>query len=199
MKKRVALARAHGVAVALPLALSLSAIAAFADSTTSAPGTSAPALTTSAGQPAAIETKAYIEQAAAADRFEIDSSKLAEERSKDKQVQAFAKMMVHDHTASTAKLKADLKASKMDAPPASLPADLQTQLDGLKAESAENFDAAYIKAQLQAHQSALQLHQSYAAKGADKKLRSFAAQTATVVQKHLDQVQMLAKKLNIGA
>ncbi|HVJ42458.1 MAG TPA: DUF4142 domain-containing protein [Dongiaceae bacterium] len=194
MAKRTTFFHVYGLALALPMVSSLSTVGAAADNTTVPP-----ALTTSAGQPAPIETKAYVDQAAAADLFEIESSKLAQQKSKNTQVQAFAKMMIHDHAASTAKLKTILKAGRMDEPPSTLPPDLQTQLDGLKAQSGETFDAAYVKAQLEGHQAALQLHQSYAATGTDKKLRAFAAQTAKVVQKHLDHVQMLAKKLNIAA
>jgi putative membrane protein len=155
--------------------------------------------TTSAPQAAPVETKTYVDKAAAGDLFEIESSKLAIQKTKNTQIRSFAQMMVRDHTASTTKLMAILKKEKADSPAATLDPDHQAQLDSLKSESDADFDAAYVKAQLQAHQDALTLHRSYAAGGADKSLKAFATNTAKIVQTHLDHVQTLAKKLNIPA
>jgi len=166
--------------------MSLDVSAAWADSTTPSGSSTAP-----------LETRTYVTQAAAADQFEIESSKLALTQSKNADIHKFAQMMIHDHTASTDKLKAVLKKEKADEPAAALDAGHQAQLDSLKSQAGESFDAAYIKAQLQGHQDALSLHQSYAASGADKGLKAFAANTAKVVQMHLSHVQALAKKLNM--
>lgn len=144
-----------------------------------------------------IETRTYVGKAAMADLFEIESSKLALQKTKDAGIRSFAQMMIRDHTASTSKLTAILKREKADVPSSTLDADHQAQLDSLKAASGTGFDAAYVKAQLQGHQDALTLHQTYAASGSDKRLKAFAASTAKVVQMHLDHAQALAKKLNI--
>jgi putative membrane protein len=154
---------------------------------------------TSAAAPTAkMETRTYVEKAADADLFEIESSKLALQKSTTSDVRSFAQMMIKDHTASTEKLKATLKKEKMDAPPATLDPQHQAQLDRLKAEASTGFDNAYIKAQLQGHQDALSLHQDYAANGADKGLKAFAAKTEKIVQMHLDHVEALAKKKNVS-
>jgi putative membrane protein len=167
-----------------------SSMTALADSTTTTQNTTA--------TPAPpIETRTYVKKAAMGDLFEIDSSKLALQKSKDAQIRSFAQMMIRDHTASTAKLAAILKREKADAPSTTLDPDHQAQLDALNAESGASFDTAYVKAQLQGHQDALTLHQTYAASGSDKRLKAFAASAAKVVQMHLDHVQALAKKLNI--
>jgi putative membrane protein len=154
--------------------------------------------TTSSSQSAPLETKTYVDKAAAGDLFEIESSKLALQKTKDPQIRSFAQMMIRDHTASTIKLKAVLKKEKINAPAPALDPDHQAQLDSLKAESDSTFDRAYVKAQLQGHKDALALHQSYAASGADKGLKAFAASTAKVVETHLEHIQALAKKSNIS-
>jgi putative membrane protein len=155
-------------------------------------------ITSSSSQSTPIATKSYVDKAAAADLFEIESSKLALEQSKNSNVRAFAQMMIHDHTASTTKLKATLKKEKADGPPAVLDPEHQTQLDSLKSQSGESFDNAYVKAQLKGHQDALALHQNYAASGADKELKAFAASTAKIVETHLTHIEALAKKLNVS-
>jgi putative membrane protein len=154
--------------------------------------------TNSATQASPIETRTYVDKASAGDLFEIESSKLALQKSKSPDIRTFAEMMIRDHTTSTAKLTAVLKKEKADEPPAALDPDHQAQLDGLKSESAGSFDDAYVKAQLQGHQDALALHQNYAAAGADKRLKVFAADTAKVVKLHLTHIEALAKKMNIS-
>jgi putative membrane protein len=190
----VQVADRKGVAISLIVAAALllpSPMAALADSTTTTQNTAATPATP-------IETRTYVKKAAMGDLFEIDSSKLALQKSKDAQVRSFAQMMIRDHTASTAKMVSILKKEKADAPSTTLDPDHQAQLDALNAESGASFDTAYVKAQLQGHQDALILHQTYSTSGSDKRLKAFAASTAKVVQMHLDHVQTLAKKLNVA-
>ena len=70
---------------------------------------------------AAPSTPDFVNAAASTDMFEIQAAKLAEKRSKNADVKAFAAMMIHDHTQSTAALKAAIAASGQ---PLSLPTDL---------------------------------------------------------------------------
>src|SRR5262245_29335149 len=82
----------------------LASVIALALSTTfvSAQTTNKPAAGPSPSEIAASatvpSTKAFVETAAAANQFEIDSSKLALTKTKNKEIIAFAKMMVGDHT-----------------------------------------------------------------------------------------------------
>lgn len=154
--------------------------------------------TTSTIQTKPVETKAYVDQAAAGDRFEIDSSKLALEKSKNEDIRAFAQMMIRDHTASSAKLQALLKKEKMDEAPTGLDQNHQAQFDQISSQSNDEFDSSYVKAQVSGHEAALALHKSYAATGTDKGLKAFAAATAKIVAVHLEHVKLLAKKLNVA-
>lgn len=153
---------------------------------------SAPALNTAAGQPSSLETAQYVNKAAMTDLFEIDASKLALQKTQNKAIRQFAEMMIHDHTASTAQLTKILKQKNLEAPPKALAPDQQSKLDNLKSLSGKEFDAAYLNAQVQGHQDALQLHQDYAASGQDKELKAFALKVSKTVQMHLDH----ARKLN---
>ena len=135
---------------------------------------------------AAPSTPDFVNAAASTDMFEIQAAKLAEKRSKNADVKAFAAMMIHDHTLSTAALKAAIKASGAAVtPPSALPADMKARLDAVAAATPADFDKAYIDSQVTAHQTALGVMQAYAANGDVPQIKDFAANTAPVVQMHL--------------
>jgi putative membrane protein len=105
-------------------------------------------------------------------------------------VKAFGKMMVHDHTATTAAMK-PLASAAGQTPPAGLDQRRQGLLDNLKSAPAADFDKTYIDQQVAAHQEALTLHQGYADNGDDAGLKAFAGKTAPKVQTHLDRAKSL--------
>ncbi len=96
--------------------------------------------------PAAVPTTAqgFANAAAASDKFEIESSKLAASSAQSSAVKSFATKMIDAHTASTAKLKSTVAGMS----PAitiddTLSADQQQKLDSLKALHGADFDSAY--------------------------------------------------------
>ena len=148
--------------------------------------------------PAATDTTAmaapspqeFTDKAAASDMFEMESAKLAQQMSKDQAVKDFAAMMITDHGKSTANLKAMVaKAPSVTLAP-KLSAEQQANLDALK-NSGANFDSTYKQQQVAAHQTAVAMLNGYAANGTDAGLKSFAAETAPVVEGHLKKAQAL--------
>lgn len=147
-----------------------------------------------AAAPAPASAQDYATQAAAADQFEIESSKLAADQAEDAKIKAFAKMLVADHTKSSNELKtiaASLKPALTVTP--TLRPDMQSKLDALKDVKGADFDRLYATQQVAAHQEALALHQGFASAGQDAQLKTFASKTADVVQKHLTEAQGLAQ------
>jgi putative membrane protein len=142
-------------------------------------------------------TPDFVNAAASTDMFEIQAAKLAEKRSKNADVKAFAAMMIHDHTKSTAALKEAIKASGAAVtPPSDLGGDMKAKLDALAAASDADFDKAYIESQVGAHQTALGVMQAYGANGDTPQIKDFAAKTATVVQMHLDKATSIQSGLH---
>ena len=129
--------------------------------------------------------------AASSDMFEIQSSEIALEKAQSDQVKEFAQQMIDDHTKASEELKA---AAEQDG--ASLPGELlethQVQLDQLGNASDDGFDAAYIQAQVLAHEEAIALMTDYAENGEDGALKAHAQKTAPIIQTHLEHVQQLA-------
>lgn len=139
------------------------------------------------GEPAAPMTgQQFADTAAASDMFEIESSKLAQDKATTDAIKEFAAMMVKDHTNSTAKLKdAAAKAEPAIKPNPAMNAEQSANLEALRAASGAEFDALYKAQQVDAHQKALAALQGYAANGDVPALKTFAGETAKVVEGHL--------------
>jgi putative membrane protein len=161
-----------------------SAVNATQDATGAAVGA------TSAATMGSHDTPSFVSNAAQSDMYEVEAGKIAQARSKNADIKAFGKMMVADHTASTAKMK-PLIAAAGQAPPAALDNRRQGFLDNLKAASDADFDKVYLDQQDAAHNEALTLMKGYADNGDDAGLKAAAAEIAPVVQKHLDRVQAM--------
>jgi len=138
----------------------------------------------------------YVTKAANADMMEVEASKVAEQRSSNADVKAFAKMMVADHTKSTDGLKSALKTAKLTlVPPSALPDDMAGHVNDLKTVDAKDFDKKYMSLMADSHQDALDLHTRYAQDGDNADLKAFAAKTATTVQEHLTKAKSIRDAL----
>jgi putative membrane protein len=132
--------------------------------------------------------------AAASDLFEIESSKMAQSQAASAEVKSFAAMLVQDHSKSTAELKSIASKDSITLSPPTLAPDMQSKIDALKSAKGEAFDTLYLSQQVPAHETALKLHQGYAASGDNASLKAFASKTSTVVSKHLDEARAMTTK-----
>jgi putative membrane protein len=182
-------------------ALLVTACSKGADQNNAAPSavTNAEVNATPSANPASTDlsttdvTKAsnFVTLVAASDMFEVQSSKIALQRSTDPAVKKFAQMMIAAHTKTTATLKRLIAGQDNLSPPTALPSDLQGKLDTLGSVSPADFDKTYLDDQVDGHQSALNVMQRYAKDGDLEPLKQFAAQTAPVVQQHLDKAKAI--------
>ncbi len=193
--------KTHTAFLALAGALTLTACGDAADETTTDPNAdmavndtaNTDAATPPAGQAAMpASPQEFVDMAAASDMFEIESARLAQEMGSSQTVKDFAAMMIEDHTTSSN----NLKSAAAEAEPAlnvapKLTADQQAQLDELR-QAGDQFDAVYKQQQVAAHEKALALLQGYANSGGPEALTSFAGETATVVEGHLDHARGLS-------
>lgn len=135
----------------------------------------------------------YVQKAAIADMFEIESSKLALEKAQSQPLKKLAGMMVDDHGASTSKIKSAVSMGKVSV---SLPSELDAKhreaLDQLRGLSGTEFDKKYLDVQIKGHEEALQLHQSYAENGDNKALKDAATDIVKVMERHLKEIRALS-------
>jgi putative membrane protein len=141
------------------------------------------------------KAKDFIPAAAVSDMYEVEAAKIAEQRSQNPDVKAFARKMVTAHTGTTKELKATLATAKIDVtPPSALDDRRQGMIDELRGAKDTDFDGRYMSQQIDAHNEALILMQGFAKDGDNADLKDFAGKTASAVQTHLD----MAKKIYGG-
>jgi putative membrane protein len=143
----------------------------------------------------APSTPDFVHKAAMSDMYEVQAGKLATEKGQSDAIKQFGQQMVDAHTKTTEELTGIIKTKniKVDLP-TKLDAKHQKLIDGLNTASADNFDKAYAKQQVDAHQEAVNLFKKYGAKGDDPDVKQFAEKTLATIQHHLD----VAKKLPSG-
>jgi putative membrane protein len=145
-------------------------------------------------QAASAKSQEFIRKAAVGGIFEIRSSSLAIERTNNADISRFAQRMHSEHRDANQALKMTTRAA---APDVELPATLDPAhraiIDDLKSKTGEDFDAAYVHAQSNAHFEAVALFTDYANNGDDPKLRAFAADTLPKLQAHQDALVISAR------
>ena len=138
--------------------------------------------------PMNVDKGSFVKVVTSANAFEIESSKLAEEKARDGDVKDFAKQMIADHTKAAEGLK---KAAKLGDEPPVLAPKHQAMLDTLKGASGEDFQALYIEMQASAHMDAVTLFATYAKGGDDAAVKQFAAETLPKLEMHKMHVMKL--------
>ena len=137
------------------------------------------------------DTGQFAAKATMSNMLEIETSRLALERTKAAPIRDFAQMMMTDHTKASQELDAILKEGNANAPVSKLDASHQQQVDTLKKAEAARFDRDYVALQVKAHDDAVALFRTYAQSGTDAKLKAFAQKMLPDLEQHA----AMAKKL----
>jgi putative membrane protein len=157
--------------------------------------TLAVALSTSMGTAFAATSNDFVDSAAAGGIAEVETSRLALEKSSSADIKAFANMMITDHSKANDELAALAKKNDIEVPDSTtLVKQAKEKILDLRDES---FDAAYANNQVKAHEDTIELFKKEAntvtddrTKGATD-LKGFAQKMLPALEKHLD----MAKKL----
>jgi putative membrane protein len=127
-----------------------------------------------------------------ANKFEVIEGELALAQASDPKLKEFARMMVKDHTVALQELQAAAKAANIDLPPdIALGAMHQAKINAIKNRKGAEFDQAYRTDQVQAHQQALAVLDTYATTGGNPALKAWAAKALPTVRKHFEHLQAL--------
>ncbi|RZN11748.1 DUF305 domain-containing protein [Bradyrhizobium genosp. SA-3] len=140
----------------------------------------------------------FVKGVAISDMFEIESSKLAEQKG-NAQDKSFAQQMVTDHTKTSGELKGLVGNGKVQATlPTALDSSHQSKLDKLKSATGKNFSSDYNSHQVSAHQDAVSLFDRYAKGGDNAALKDWAGKTLPTLKHHLDMAKELGKAPSVG-
>jgi len=141
----------------------------------------------------APKTADFVTEAATSDMFEVESSKLAVERS-DPSTKTFAQQMISDHEKTTADLKQLVTSGKVQGSlPAGMTSSQQKKLDKLKGLNGAEFTKQYHSDQVSAHKGAVDLFKRYGRRGDNAELKAWVARTEPALEHHLKMAQDLNK------
>jgi putative membrane protein len=101
-------------------------------------------------------------------------------------------MMVDAHSRTTEELTRIVTSEKIKVDlPTKLDSKHQKLIDDLNTASGEDFDKTYAKQQVDGHDEAVKLFDSYAKRGDNAALKQFAKKTLPVIQEHLAEAKKL--------
>ena len=189
---------ALAIAAAAVSALALSAPAARAQTPTGQSGSTAVLKPAPSAKPAgqmASDDMGMMEDLAEASLAEIETGKLALEKSQNVQVKKFAQQMIDDHTKALKDLQqvAHTKGAALPAEPDLMQKGKAT---ALRALSGNTFDKQYVQqAGVADHQNTVELIQKVQKSGKDAALKAYASKTLPVVQMHLTMAQGMEKQM----
>jgi len=149
-----------------------------------------------ASRAAGLTAPVFARTAAMSDMYEMEASRLAEQRSQNAQVKQFAQHMLRDHQKTTGELKGMLpmlqgvSAQQM---PTALDQQHQALVQQLQGAQGAQFDRTFVQQQVQSHQTAVDLFRSYAQSGDNAQLKQWASQTLPSLEEHLRQAQQLQR------
>jgi putative membrane protein len=142
----------------------------------------------------AATTADFVKEVAISDMFEIDSSKLAQDKGNAPE-KTFASQMVDDHTKTSTELKTLVSSGKVKTElPTALDSSHQSKLDKLKGESGKDFSSDFDSMQVSTHKDAVSLFERYAKGGDNSDLKDWAGKTLPTLKHHLEMAENLKKK-----
>ncbi|MDI1331309.1 DUF4142 domain-containing protein [Pseudomonas sp.] len=153
------------------------------------------ALSTSMGTAFAATSNDFVDNAAAGGIAEIETSRLALEKSSSADIKKFANMMITDHSKANDELAALAKKNDIEVPDeTTLVKQAKEQILDMRDES---FDAAYANNQVKAHEDTIKLFEKQANTVTDDKvkgatdLKGFAQKMLPALEKHLEMAKEL--------
>jgi putative membrane protein len=139
---------------------------------------------------AADTAQDFVDKAAVGGKFEVDSSKIAQDKVTDQNVKEFAQKMIEDHNAANAKLQSIAGEQKLQLP-VDLDAPHRSELQKLQHGKAP-LDQPYVDMQRSAHADAVSLFESYAKDGDNGPLKVFAQETLPTLKMHKEMIEKIA-------
>ena len=160
------------------------------------PAAPAAGLGSTANRGDALTAAAFVRVAATSDLYEMEVSRLAEQRAQNEQLKRFAERMLRDHGKTTGELKGmlgQLQGVSAQQMPTRLDQQHETLMQQLQGAQGAEFDRLYAQQQVQSHQAAVDLFRAYAQSGDDEQLKRWASQTLPSLEEHLREAQQLQR------
>jgi putative membrane protein len=136
----------------------------------------------------------FAKDAAAGGMMEVQLGNIAQKNSSTKAIQDFGKMMVDDHSKINDNLK-DLASKKNVALPSTVTEKQQKDIDKLSKETGTEFDKDYVSMMVNDHKDDIAAFKKAGDKMKDADFKDFVIKNLPTLQKHLDAIQAIKKKM----
>lgn len=151
-----------------------------------------PATVAEAEAPPATTAGGFVTRAALSDMYEIESSRLALERSQSEPIKAYAERMIAEHTRMSNEMRATVAQAGLQAvPPTVLDTERTELMRELRESGPGDFDGKYLDQQIEAHENARNLFRDFSNNGDNDQLKQLASRGLTTIETHLQTVQAL--------
>lgn len=137
----------------------------------------------------------------AANQSEIDQAKLAQKKSKNARVKKYAAMMIKHHGDAQKKHDKLVKKLGLTSEDSPLLSELRSSADSatvqLQTPTGNDFDVAYINAQVQAHQKVLDaIDQRLLPSATDADLKALITELRPTIESHLEEARKISSELS---
>jgi len=136
----------------------------------------------------------FAKDAAAGGMMEVELGNIAEKNAGSQAVKDFGRMMVDDHSKLNDQLK-DLAAKKNVTLPTTVKDSQQKDIDKLSKETGANFDKDYVSMMIDDHKKDIAEFKKAGDKMTDPDFKDFVIKALPTLQKHLDAVEAIHKKM----
>ena len=136
----------------------------------------------------------FVGTVASGGKLEVKLGEYAAQNAANAEVRQFAQQMVDDHSRANQSLEIAAKAQEVKVP-ADLEKKQQDTYDQLTKLKGEDFDRAYVKQQVKAHEDTVAALKKEIARAPQTQLGQWAATTLPTVQAHLEHAQALAAQI----
>jgi putative membrane protein len=137
----------------------------------------------------------YLVAAAEVDMKEIDLSKLAQTKSTNADVKAFAQMMIDQHTKAAAELKT-LAATKNISLPEASTEKTQDAVKDLNDKTGKDFDKKYADMMVDGHEKTIDKIEKASEKAKDPDIKIWATKMVPTLRTHLEHAKILKEKVD---
>lgn len=137
----------------------------------------------------------FLKKASRSGHYEMQAARLALATSQDKEVKAFAQVMLDEHKVAHRELKG-LAESKNVRLPITSGVLQQDTLRLLEEKEGAEFDALYAKHAVEAHENTISLFEAQAEKGTDDEIAGFAQDVLELLRQHLQHAHLLQRHID---
>lgn len=125
---------------------------------------------------------------------EVKLGELAEQKSSNPDVKAFAEMMVREHSDANNKLQPILSQQGLSAPTEVSEKNKQV-VDRLAKMSGRRFDKSYVEQMVADHEKTIKLFEKESTSGKVSEAKSFASDTLPTLRHHLEEARRVQSSL----